>query len=434
MARLLFVGAPFGPFFRVVAKEAASRGAEIWRIVVDGGEYAGTPARCRIVYNPRDGDWRGFIERQLLEHRIDTLITFNDTLTRHRVALDVAMQADIHTFVLENGYLRPYWVTLERDGVNGFSRLPKESSIYLDPVYRDAVLPAVQSFPCGLRPHVINTLKHFLASVVLAPLLSFDPRYYGDSIWRQAWGYSREAVWRVTHDEADKIARLRAMADRSGRIFLCLMQKPGDAQLVVHSRHGGNSEFLKETLTSFSRFAPLDATLVIKQHPLDYGIENSPDLVSSLVSEMQLSERVFYLRKTSIDVVTPLVSGVVTINSTAGLAMVLEGKPVICVGRAFYAIPGLTFSGKLSEFWTESEPPSPTLVHGFLAFLHATSQIHGGFHTREGREILAPQMVKRLMGVVNIPESNACESSAAVGSNYAARHKYMDRSAASART
>ena len=129
MSVLLFVGAPFGPFFSRLAREIESTGSSVFRTVCEGGEYLETPSHCRIIYRHRDGDWKRFIRGVMRRNKIDAVITFNDTLPRNRAALEVAEEMALHSFVLENGYLRPHWVTLERDGVNGFSRLPRDPEV-----------------------------------------------------------------------------------------------------------------------------------------------------------------------------------------------------------------------------------------------------------------------------------------------------------------
>ncbi len=396
MKSFLFVGAPFGPFFKALAAELERRGAVVWKIVSHGGEILDTPGRSRIAFRGQPDQWPTFVEDILKKRKIDAVVTFNDTLPRNRAALDAAERLGLHSFVLENGYLRPFWVTLERDGVNGFSRLPRDPSIYLDPRYRDEQGPSHNQFTARLRPHVINTFRHFLAAVVAAPFVGFDPNYYGDSVFRQMSGYISEYAWRVTHDETRKLRAITELAGAGRKLFLCLMQKPGDGQLVVHSRHGGNDAFLHEVVTSFSAHAPAEAILVIKQHPLDYAIEHSQDFFERLVEKLGLADRIFYLRKTSIDKVMPLAFGVLTINSTAGLASLMEEKPVICLGRSFYDIDGLTFQGALDVFWREAKSPDPALARGFINFLKSTSQINGGFHTREALALLTPQLADRL--------------------------------------
>jgi capsular polysaccharide export protein len=419
MGSFLFVGAPFGPFFRALTADIEKRGGTVWRVVTEGGEFLETPRRCRILF--RGGNWPAFVRQAMIRRRIDAVVTFNDTLERNRTALDVAASLGLHSFVLENGYLRPFWVTLERDGVNGFSRLPRDPAVYLDPRYRNRKPLAHQPFAARLRPHVTNTARHFAAAIAMWPVLGFDTRYYGDSIYRQALGYVGEACWRATHSEADKLRAVATLVSEGRKIFLCLLQKPGDGQLLVHSRHRGNEAFLEEVLSSFAAHAPPDAALVVKQHPLDYAIERSAEKVDALIARHGLSGRVIYLRKTSIDKITPFAFAVLTINSTAGLATIVLEKPVICLGRSFYSIDGLTFQGPLHAFWTEARPPDPELTRGFVAFLMATSQINGGFHTRTARALLAPRLADRLIeGVaVEVPPRLAITTAA----SYAERHR-----------
>jgi capsular polysaccharide export protein len=423
MSVFLFIGAPFGPFFRRLARDIEAAGGEVYRTVCEGGEYLETPANCRIVYRRRAGDWKRFIRGVVRRKKIDAVITFNDTLPRNRGALEVAEEFGLHSFVLENGYLRPHWVTLERDGVNGFSRLPRDPRVYLEARQGAAEPSDDRRFPAGLKPHVNHTITHFLAAILFKPALGFDANYYGDSVYRQGYGYLREYLWRMTHDETPTLARALELADEGRKVFLALLQKPGDAQLVVHSRHGGNAAFVEELIASFAADSPADAILVVKQHPLDYGVERTPARVAALIERHNLADRVFFLRKTSIDKIMARAHAVVTINSTAGLAAIIEEKPVLCVGRAFYNIPGLTSAAPLSRFWREAAPPSSDLVRGFIAFLKSTSQFNGGFHTPEGREILVPLLAQRLVEGVRLGPKATSEAGKRV--SYADRHRLV---------
>ena len=66
---------------------------------------------------------------------------------------------------------------------------------------------------------------------------------------------------------------------------------------------------------------------------------------------------------------------VITVNSTVGLEAILLGKPVLVLGRAFYAIPGLTLSAEGPEELAEALhrlsdwKPDPVLRRKFLDYL-----------------------------------------------------------------
>jgi capsular polysaccharide export protein len=54
-------------------------------------------------------------------------------------------------------------------------------------------------------------------------------------------------------------------------------------------------------------------------------------------------------------------AGVVTVNSTAGLQALREGKPVVALGRALYDMPGLTFQGARPLLDRGRRRPTPRL-------------------------------------------------------------------------
>ena len=394
MRRLLFINAPFGPFFRELAQTLEAAGCQVFRIVVEGGELMETRSKNRIRFNGGDRDWGTFVEQRIRTLKIDGVVTFNDTLPRTRDALAIAKRLRIARYVLENGYLRPYWVTFDRDGVNGHSPLPSDPRFYVDEA---GPTPSHEAFEFRERHHVVNTVVHFAWSAALSPFLRFNASAFGDSVWKQAGWYSKEWIWRNSHSETEKLADLRARRDSGRRLYLHLMQKPGDAQLTEHSRHVDNNGHLAEVLESLAKSAPADVDLVIKQHPLDYGKEQSPRFVRDLSRKLGIEGRVVYLRKTSFEIAMELACAVVTVNSTGGLSAIERGLPTICLGRSFYDMPELTSQCDIDGFWNSPQKPNDETVRAFLGYLKRTSQINGGFHSRVGRDLLVPRLAAALV-------------------------------------
>ena len=381
MARILFVTSPFGRFFRKVAKHLTAKGHHVWRVTWDGGDIVSTRSRHRIPFRNRYDDIKSFLEAVVREYHITAIVTYNDTGDRNRAAIELAKEMGIRRYIIEQGYLRPHWITFDRDGVNGHSSLPKERAFYHNNC--DGVAIA-ETFPCRMRDQVLSTIKHFAASLALYPLMPFDTTYYGDSVFTQGAGYIREYLWRKTHDERAAISDIVAHRKKGRKIFVVILQKPGDAQLRIHSEYGSNNPFLQEVCESFAANAPKDAVLVVKQHPLDYGVECTPALFERLIKELKLEGRAYYLRKTSIDIVLDNVNGFVTINSTAGLAAVQRGLPVKCCGKSIFDMEGLTFQGSLDSFWTEAGPPHRPTVDAFVGYLTKYSQINGALYAPKG--------------------------------------------------
>lgn len=418
--RFLFGSAPFGPFFGELARALEARGCEVWRLCFEGGDVWETPVRNRIMVpsSVSEAAFQELVEEQLKSRSICCVVTFNDILPRNRLVLEAAKRLNLDRFVLENGYLRPHWVTLERDGVNGFSGLPRDRAFYLA---QHAIMraqgaspePTVEAFSFRVRYHVMNTIAHFAMAVMAAPAMRFNPSYYGDSVWRQAWGYVREYAWRQVNNEELQTRRIHAAKQAGQPVFTVLMQKPGDGQLVVHSKYGENNRFLREVIGSFARYAPKDALLVVKQHPLDYGIEKSPEYAASLFKTHGIEDRAVYLRMTSMDICMDLSDGLVTVNSTGGLAALQKGLAVKCMGAAVYDVEGLTYQGALNSFWRRGRPAAAEVLGGYVAHLTRSSQLNGGFHSREARRLLVKGMVDRLVDRV-APDVNAARPIGAI--------------------
>lgn len=394
LRRLLFVGTPFGAFFGELASELEKNGSRVWRITFNGGDFVATPRRNRVVFSASEESFGKFIEETLIRLNIDGVVTFNDCLPHEQKTQETARRLGLRRYVLENGYLRPFWVTFDRNGVNGHSSLPRNIEFY-----RAANAPAVPhvEFPFTLRSLVATTTVHFTNAVLLAPILGFDPQYYGDSVWTQARGYLVELLRRRSHPEKLAMQRLEQLANAGNPAFLCLLQKPGDAQLVQHSQYGGNLQYLEEVIASFARHAAADAVLLVKQHPLDYGSENCGLFVQDLARQHGLGSRIIFIRDTSIDVIYPFVRAVVTVNSTGGFASLIKGKPVKCMGNAFYDMAGLTHVGPLDGFWRDPVSPEASDVEAFVNYLKNTSQFNGGFETAAARKLLIPLIAQALV-------------------------------------
>src|SRR5271168_374866 len=154
MRRVLFINAPFGPFFGELTQALEAIGCKVFRIVADGGEFVSCPAASRIRFPAQGQSWETFVERKMRALKIDGVVTFNDTLPRTRGALEVAKRLNIARYVIENGYLRPFWVTFDRDGVNGHSPLPSDPGFFSADV---GPAPSHETFEFRTRHHVVNT-------------------------------------------------------------------------------------------------------------------------------------------------------------------------------------------------------------------------------------------------------------------------------------
>jgi capsular polysaccharide export protein len=76
-------------------------------------------------------------------------------------------------------------------------------------------------------------------------------------------------------------------------------------------------------------------------------------------------------------------AGVITVNSTAAMEALEQGRPVLALGEAVYRVPGLTHESGRDSFWTAPQPPDPTLVDAFLRAIGHHLHVVGGYYDPE---------------------------------------------------
>jgi len=155
---------------------------------------------------------------------------------------------------------------------------------------------------------------------------------------------------------------------------------------------------LDRVLTSFAGHAPAATRLVIKNHPLDTGLNRYRKLLGSMGEDLGITGRLLYFETGHMPTLLDHAAGVVTVNSTAGILALQHRIPTIALGDAIYALTGLTFQGELDAFWNSPTPPDPCLVEDFHAVLVHCTQINGDLYTGAGIEMAMDRCVERLEG------------------------------------
>ena len=120
----MFLQGPHGPFFNLLAKMLTHAGAEIWRVGFNAGDRVFWSRQDRYcAYRETVSDWPDAFARLVREKSVTDLVLYGDIRPVHALAIQGARQFNLQVHVFEEGYLRPYWVTYERDGSNGHSKL-----------------------------------------------------------------------------------------------------------------------------------------------------------------------------------------------------------------------------------------------------------------------------------------------------------------------
>jgi len=381
-------------FFARLGSALCGRGHEVHRVNFNAGDRLFWPLAGATDFRGRAAAWPDFLEDMLVDREVTDIILFGDCRPLHRAAVAVARRLQLTVHVCEEGYLRPNWVTFERDGVNGHSTLPRNPDWYLDmAAHLPPVAPAA-AIPSSFRKRAWQDLAYNMAALALSPLYPHYQTYRPRNRLVEYAGWSRKVV-------RSRLARRRTAAE-AARIgpdtpfFLLPLQLNCDSQIRLHSQFGSMTPVLKAIIESFARHAPADTTLVVKEHPLDDGLVPWRRVVEGLAREWGMADRVVYLASGDIDALIAQTLGVVTVNSTTGTLALAAGVPVVALGTAIYDIPGLTHQGPLHAFWAAPAPPDPALFAAFRRVLVDRCLLVGGFFSEEGIATLVGNAVARL--------------------------------------
>ncbi|MBP0466866.1 capsular biosynthesis protein [Roseomonas sp. PWR1] len=331
----------------------------------------------------RAEEWPATLAALAARHGVTDMVMFGDCRPRHEAAIAFARGAGITPWVFEEAYLRPGYLTLEPWGVNGFSRLPREPA-------------RIRAMAAGLPPAAPEALSagsffrrasddvlYSAANLLLARRFPHWRTHRQWNPFHEYAGWALRGVLRPARSKAAwrRLARLRA---GTGPVFVLPLQLEGDYQLRRHSGFPNLEAAIAEIVRSFAAHAPRDALLAVKGHPLDNGLTDWGRVTLRHAAAGGVADRVLWLPELPFGPVLAPAAGIVTVNSTAGLQAISQGKPTIALGRAIYDMPGLTFQGGLDAFWTGAAPPDLVLADALRRVLAAHCLIRGGFFSEAG--------------------------------------------------
>jgi len=324
-----------------------------------------------------------FLEEKYRAFGITDQILFGDRRPVHRPAVEQGKICGVSTHVFEEGYFRPYWVTLERGGVNRHSSLPRDPDWFREvgarlPDYGDG-----RPFQSSFTLRAFHDVAYHAAGF-WNPL--FFPRYRTHAPVNAAveyLGYVRRLPLLRFHRQRDN-ALLKNLIRDSIPYFVLPLQLSGDAQIRDHSLFGDMPGAMECVLESFARHAHVEARLVIKNHPLDTGLVHYPGIIRGLSDRFGLKNRVKYMETGDLESLLRHARGTVTVNSTVGAISLGLSCPTLALSDSIYNLPGLTYQRSLDTFWREGERPDAELFRCFRNTVIHTTQVNGGYYSRAG--------------------------------------------------
>ena len=395
----LFLQGPHGPFFQQLGRMLRHTGAQVYRVGFNAGDQAFW--RDKSSYIPYLGPaeaWPETLTNLIADRNITDLVLYGDTRPIHARAIERARAVGLRIHVYEEGYMRPYWVTYERGGANGHSRLMQMDVTDM----RDALAFAHADAP--MPPASWGDMRHhvFYGAVYHGFLLLKNRRYrhfkpHRDlSVADEFRLYLRRLLLMPVQAVERRLSTRRIR--RGGFPYhMALLQLEHDASFQAHSPFASMTDFLKTVVEGFAEGAPTHHHLVVKAHPLEDGRAPIRQKLQQLADEFGVTGRVHYLRGGKLARLLDEARSAVTVNSTAGQQVLWRGIPLKTFGAAVYAKPEFVSIKPLAEFFAGASRPDREAYAIYRRYLLETSQVAGGFYSARGRRQLLRQAVDMML-------------------------------------
>jgi capsular polysaccharide export protein len=234
------------------------------------------------------------------------------------------------------------------------------------------------------------------SGVNAAGMLPKDPGYY------RAWAEAHAdrggvARWRDGLVARSGVKRESQGGTGTGPFLFVPLQVRSDTQIAVH---GGWIKSVPAFIDEVARAAqhlPAGWRVVFREHPSDRtgNAEQLGRLVGPRVAVDNATDTFELVRRSE---------GVVTVNSSVGMQALLFGKPVLALGRASYALPGVAATAEGDEELAQAFATARDweldagLTEAFLRFLAEAYYVPWPITDAATRERVRAQVLSRFAG------------------------------------
>ena len=395
----LFLQGPHGPFFRQLGRMLRKTGADVWRVGFNAGDAAFWGRSDGFIpFHDDPTTWPERFASLIKSNTITDIVLYGDTRPIHAEAVRQAKAAGLRVHVFEEGYLRPYWVTYERDGSNGHSQIMDLSvSDMQDRLARSgADMPTPPAQWGDMRQHIFyGALYHWFVIFRNGRFPAFQT-HRALPVHREAILYTKR-LFLMPFLALERMWRTRRINNGGYPYHIALLQLEHDASFQMHSRFDDMDDFLSLIIDGFAKGAAQHHHLLFKAHPLENGKSPLRQMIRQKAQAAGVGPRVHYLRGGKLAQVLNEAVTAVTVNSTAGQQVLWRGIPLKAFGTSVYSKPEFVSEQPLADFFADPKRPDAQAYRDYRQFLLETSQVPGGFYSASGRKQLLRQVIDMML-------------------------------------
>ncbi len=376
---LLFQG-PMGGFFDRLDKEFQDKEAITFRLGLNAGDKFFASFDNYMPFKKKKEDFKEFIIEFYKSHNIDMIFLMGDCRYYQKIAIEVARNINIDIFVFEEGYIRPNFITLERNGVNANSDMSRDRKFYDQIIVNEDLEKNVKQIDSTYGKMALEATLYYVISNLLKYQYPHYTHHRNFSFLLEAFYGVRNFFRKIKYKIIEKNLEKRYETLISKKYFFVPLQTYGDFQILEHSKYNNMEEFIVEILESFSRFSNKNNYLVFKHHPIDRGRCNYTNFINDCAKRLGCIDRVDILFDVHLPTLLRNAKGTITVNSTVGLSSLYHNTPTICLGKSIYDIDGLTSKQlTIDDFWQTQQNIDKKLFIKYKYWLIKNTQINDNF-------------------------------------------------------
>ncbi len=379
--RVLLLQGPMGGFFKRLDLLLRRKGAITRKIGFNAGDRFFSHRDNYTAYREKREQWPAYITAFIREERIDIIYLFGDCRYYQREAIRAAAKAGAEVCVFEEGYIRPDYITMEKYGVNDYSRISRKRAFYDGLTLDELPEPSPKPAPANQTVMVLSAVTYYALSNLFAFRYPHYEHHRDFSAHREAFFGIRNLFRKFYYRRSEREFLPKIEGECSKKYFFVPLQTHNDFQILTHSQYRSIEKFIIEVLESFALYAPKETYLLFKHHPVDRGRKNYRGFIMQQAELLGVERRICVLHDVHLPMLLKNAIGTVTVNSTVGLSSLYHHTPTITLGNANYDIEGLTCKGMpLDAFWTHQKYPDMELFEKFRRYLIRTTQLNGSFY------------------------------------------------------
>jgi capsular polysaccharide export protein len=381
--RILLLQGPIGPYFFQLSKFLQKQGKGVYKLNFNGGDvFYYPPDSLTINYFGNTEKFSDYLTEFVRTNKIDAVVCFGHKRIYHDIAKQVCKDTGdlINFWSFEEGYLRPYYITFEKWGVNSASVLPRDAQSYLD---NESDIPRMReprSLVASFSSRFWLAMHYYMAMYFCRQKFKsyIHHRDYKVLNYMAAWATSGWRKW--AYKPKEYLLAKSIESDDFPEFFIVPLQVHNDSQVKSFGCAKNVPAFVRNVLRSFAKGANKEVHIIFKHHPMDRGFNHYGELIRKLSKKYGIEDRVHYVFDIPMPIFLRKAKGMVVINSTSGLSALLHNLPVKALGQAPYSFEGLTDQQSLSRFWGNPQKPDSNVFKAYRSYLLCKTQLNANFY------------------------------------------------------